>query len=71
MKKNKIENKEDGQLEAPWSSLLTTGNLSPSFMYYCENCGRAITLDEYDAFNGRCVGCDEIHIDMLNEFQKE
>lgn len=29
----------------------------------CKDCGRAISPDEYEAFNGRCVGCDEIHSD--------
>ena len=37
----------------------------------CKDCGRVILSDEYEAFNGRCVGCDEIHRDMMDDFQKE
>jgi len=33
----------------------------------CKGCGKEIDEVEYEEFNGRCVGCDEIQKDIMDE----
>jgi len=37
----------------------------------CKSCGIIIDKDEYEAFNGRCVDCDEENQSMIEEIERE